>query len=109
MGAAGLQRWQPLCRLGDKEKPNRVSSGKTGDPVLKITIDSEAIKYLERPTVLVSNYGRYMRWVQDATDKNPTKIMGDLPVLVDFEQPEPQTEFGLVSTVKGWAVRPGAA
>jgi hypothetical protein len=75
---------------------------------LKITLESEAVKFLERDSILVSNYGRYMRFEIDITDKPPKTIMGDLPVLVDYEQLEPESSFGEIGVVKGWCVRPGA-
>jgi hypothetical protein len=74
--------------------------------MIKITLESEAIKYLEYGTTLVSDFGRYGRFEADGRpdiDLNSFTIFGTA-VLVDSKHDEPgkaATQFS------GSFVRPG--
>jgi hypothetical protein len=83
-----------------------MGSGRTDSLMIKITLESEAIKYLEYGSTLVSDFGRYGRFEADGRpgiDLASFTLFGTA-VLVDSKHDEPNkaaTQFS------GSFVRPG--
>ena len=78
------------------------------DPVnLKFTLDSEAIKFLERETVMVSDFGRYAKFTCSVSDDLPQTILDGLPVTITSKKNEPSSpDSAAVSEIEGWFVPP---
>lgn len=70
---------------------------------LKFTLDSEAVKFLERETVIVSDFGRYAKFTCSVSDDLPQTILDGLPVTITSQKDEPSSPTeAAVSEIEGW-------
>lgn len=72
---------------------------------LKLTLDSEAVKYLERTSVLVSDFGRYIRFETSISGDLPDRILG-LPITITDQIDDPDNGGEVIGVIKGILVKP---